>query len=66
LRELITSGGGIGRPVICEKCRAGQIVEYRRELGAGTKVAEIAGAKCDRCGFTQLDNDDAIWAAVGL
>ena len=42
------------------------MVEYRRKLGAGQNVTEIMGTKCERCGFTHLDNDDDVWAAVGL
>ena len=52
--------------MICERCRAGQMVEYRRRLGAGPKTAEIVGRKCDRCGYTEIDNDEDVWAAVGL
>jgi len=52
--------------LICDRCRAGQMVEYRRKLGEGQKTAEIIGMRCDRCGFTRLDNDDDIWTAVGL
>jgi hypothetical protein len=42
------------------------MVEYRRRLSDGPNTAEITGSKCDRCGFTKLDNDDDVWAAVGL
>lgn len=42
------------------------MVEYQRRLGEGSNTAEIIGRKCDRCGFTELDNDDDVWAAVGL
>ncbi|MDV3293666.1 MAG: hypothetical protein LYZ70_05295 [Nitrososphaerales archaeon] len=52
--------------MICERCRAGQMVEYRRRIESGSKTAEIAGKRCDRCGFTELDNDEDIWASVGL
>jgi uncharacterized OB-fold protein len=52
--------------LICERCHAGQMVEYRRTLGGGEKTAEIVGTRCERCGYTQLDNDDDVWAAVGL
>jgi hypothetical protein len=52
--------------LICERCRAGQMIEYRRKLGDGSRTAEIIGMKCDRCGYTELDNDEDVWAAVGL
>ena len=42
------------------------MVEYRRKLGEGTNTAEITGRRCDRCGFTELDNDEDVWSAVGL
>jgi len=42
------------------------MVEYHRNLGNGANAAEIVGTRCDRCGFTRLDNDDDVWAAVGL
>lgn len=52
--------------LICERCHAGQMVAYERKVGEGEKSSTIIGSKCDRCGFTQLDNDDDIWSAVGL
>jgi hypothetical protein len=42
------------------------MVEYERTVGRGDRVVIIKGAKCDRCSYTELDNDDDIWAAVGL
>ena len=42
------------------------MVEYHRKLGAGEKTAEIIGTRCDRCGYTQLDNDDDVWSALEL
>ena len=42
------------------------MVEYERKVLAGGKAARLTGRKCDRCGFTQLDNDDDVWSAVGL
>jgi hypothetical protein len=42
------------------------MVEYERKVLAGGKEARLIGRKCDRCGFTQLDNDDDVWSAVGL
>jgi predicted Zn-ribbon and HTH transcriptional regulator len=50
----------------CEKCRAGQMVEYERKILSRGKEVLLKGRKCDRCGFTQLDNDDDVWSAVGL
>ncbi len=46
--------------MICERCRAGQMVEYERKILAGGKEAVLTGRKCDRCGYTQLDSDDDI------
>ncbi len=51
--------------MICDRCHAGQMQEYVRTVGSGSK-ATIRGMKCERCGFTILDNDDEIWSAVGL
>jgi hypothetical protein len=42
------------------------MVEYRRTVGEGQRTAVMVGKKCDRCGFTQLDNDEDVWSAVGL
>lgn len=52
--------------MICDKCHAGQMIEYERKVGAGRKETILAGRRCERCGFTQLDSDDDIWSAVGL
>jgi hypothetical protein len=41
------------------------MVEYQRSVGPGSKVS-LAGKKCDRCGYVQLDSDEDVWAAVGL
>jgi hypothetical protein len=57
--------GALAR-MMCEKCRAGQMVEYQRKILAGGKEVALTGRKCDRCGFTQLDSDDDVWSAVGL
>ena len=51
--------------MICEKCHAGMMLEYERTVGSGSKTT-IKGTRCERCGFTVLDNDDEIWSAVGL
>lgn len=42
------------------------MVEYQKKIPTGTKETSLIGRKCDRCGFTQLDNDDDVWAAAGL
>jgi len=42
------------------------MVEYQKKISTGTKETSLMGRKCDRCGFTQLDNDDDVWAAAGL
>jgi uncharacterized Zn finger protein (UPF0148 family) len=41
------------------------MVQYERAVGPGAKT-KITGKKCDRCGFTLLDDDGDIWSAVGL
>jgi hypothetical protein len=52
--------------MMCEKCRAGQMVEYTRKIEAKGRIAMLAGKKCSLCGYTKLDSDDDIWSAVGL
>jgi hypothetical protein len=52
--------------MICERCHAGQMLEYERTVGTGSKTAVIRGTRCERCGYTSLDDDDEIWSAVGL
>ena len=52
--------------MMCERCRAGQMVEYERTVGSEGKVATIRGSRCERCGFTLLDNDEDVWSAAGL
>ena len=42
------------------------MVEYERQVGSEGKSATIRGTRCDRCGYTSLDNDDDVWSAVGL
>jgi uncharacterized OB-fold protein len=42
------------------------MVEYEKKISTGTKQTSLMGRKCDRCGYTQLDNDDDVWAAAGL
>jgi hypothetical protein len=41
------------------------MVNYERTVGSGS-TATIRGMRCERCGFTVLDNDEDIWSAVGL
>lgn len=50
----------------CDKCHAGEMVEYERNVLAEGKQTTLRGTRCDRCGFTQLDSDDDVWSAVGL
>jgi len=38
---------------------------YEKKLGPDGKAA-ITGTRCNVCGFVLLDNDDDVWAAVGL
>lgn len=52
--------------MICDRCHAGQMVEYERKVGTGITSAVIRGTRCERCGYTNLDNDEDIWSAVGL
>jgi hypothetical protein len=52
--------------MMCERCHAGQMVEYDRKIGTGSKQVTLVGRKCERCGYTQLDSDDDVWSAVGL
>ncbi len=42
------------------------MVAYERKVGNPTRPTIIKGLRCDRCGYTQLDNDEDVWAAVGL
>lgn len=42
------------------------MVEYERKALAGGKEVVLRGRRCDRCGYTLLDNDDDVWSAVGL
>ena len=51
--------------MICERCHAGEMVAYEKKVGAGA-LARIAGRRCERCGYTELDNDEDVWSAVGL
>jgi uncharacterized OB-fold protein len=52
--------------LICERCHAGQMMEYSKQVGGSERAATIVGTRCDRCGYIQLDNDDDVWSAVGL
>ena len=52
--------------MICDKCHAGQMIEYERKVASGRKETILMGRRCERCSFTQLDSDDDIWSAVGL
>lgn len=40
------------------------MLEYQKSLGRGGKVAVISGLKCERCGYVELSDDDAVWSAV--
>ena len=42
------------------------MVEYERRVGKGERETVIRGERCERCGYTELANDDEIWSAVGL
>jgi predicted Zn-ribbon and HTH transcriptional regulator len=52
--------------LICERCHAGQLLRYERTVGKEGASVTVTGVRCERCGYTQLDNDDDIWSAVGL
>lgn len=52
--------------MICDKCRAGQMLEYEKTFDSNGKRAKILGRKCERCGHIKLDNDEDIWSIVGL
>ncbi len=52
--------------MICERCHAGQMVQYQRKIAPGKKETVLTGTRCDRCGYTELDNDDDVWSAVGI
>jgi uncharacterized OB-fold protein len=42
------------------------MVEYQKKISTSGKETVLTGSKCDRCGYTQLDNDDDVWAAAGF
>lgn len=52
--------------MICEKCLAGQMMPYEKSFVREGNQAKITGAKCERCGYTKLENDDDLWSLVGL
>jgi hypothetical protein len=39
------------------------MVEYQKIVGSAKPIT-ITGSRCDRCGFTLLDDDEEIWSAV--
>jgi len=51
--------------LICDRCHAGQMELYEKTLGPGGR-AVVTGMKCTMCGFVLLDNDEDVWAALGL
>jgi RNase P subunit RPR2 len=52
--------------MICDKCRAGQMLQYEKSFSSDGKSAKILGSKCERCGHIKLANDEDIWSIVGL
>jgi hypothetical protein len=38
------------------------MLEYERTVGSTSKVT-LRGTRCERCGFTVLENDDEVWGA---
>jgi hypothetical protein len=51
--------------LICDRRNAGEMVEYSRTVGKD-KPTLLSGTRCNRCGFTLLDDDDDVWSAIGL
>ncbi len=49
--------------MICERCRAGQMLQYEKTIGKERPVV-IRGTRCERCGFTSLENDEDVWSAL--
>ena len=47
---------------MCERCHAGQMLEYEKKLSRGDKVTVITGVRCERCSYVELSDDDAIWS----
>ena len=50
----------------CERCHAGQMLEYERKVGTDKNEVSLYGRRCERCGYTDLDRDVDVWSAVGL
>jgi predicted Zn-ribbon and HTH transcriptional regulator len=42
------------------------MLEYQRLIASKGKETHLRGTRCERCGYTQLDDDEDIWSAVGL
>ncbi len=42
------------------------MLEYQRLITSDGKKTYLRGTRCERCGYTQLDDDEEIWSAVGL
>jgi hypothetical protein len=38
------------------------MLEYERTVGSKSEVT-LRGTRCERCGFTVLENDDDVWGA---
>ncbi|MDG6942889.1 MAG: hypothetical protein JRN12_02930 [Nitrososphaerota archaeon] len=49
-----------------ERCHAGQLTEYEREIERAGRNATIRGIRCALFGYIELTDDEAIWSAVGL
>ena len=48
--------------MMCDRCHAGQMLEYETTVGKERPVT-IRGTRCERCGYTMLDNDEDVWSA---
>jgi ribosomal protein L37E len=42
------------------------MLEYERDVGPQGKETIIKGTRCERCGYTSLNDDEDIWSSVGL
>lgn len=42
------------------------MIEYEKKLKSNERNISVLSRKCDRCGYTKMDNDDDIWSLVGL
>jgi hypothetical protein len=62
---LNTCSGYTPRGLPCERCHAGELMDYERRI-EGEENVTIRGMRCSLRGYTELADDEAIWTAVGL